>query len=210
MIIGTSEPSDTGAFRQIAFFRRLSAGYPQVTGPGLVSMVVEKGRPALPLRPRATYGVGVLLNRAFAYTDSELEKLASDALGAPQKVLPRYLLDKIDCLLGDPRPAPRRSRFASPEQAKALPMPSKNGVGLYEQDGFTPVSSERSQDDHSHAIARCELGSADLAACDDQLLAQKAFSATSWCLGRVRSSAVVAASMELGRNHSRNVCSGVR
>jgi len=52
-------------------------------------------------------------------------------------------------------------------------MPSKNGVGLYEQEGVAPVPGKRGQDDHPHAVARRELGPGDLATCDDQLLAQE-------------------------------------
>jgi len=61
-----------------------------------------------------------------------------DALFAPGDVRGRYLHNEFLQIYWDGRPA-SGSRFPSPEQTKALPMPADEGVGLYDDEHVSPV-----------------------------------------------------------------------
>ena len=87
----------------------------KVAGPDLASVVGKEGLPVLRrLFPSAyAYSAHVPLNRALADLDTELQELASDALGTPE-ILGSHLLDEIDGFLGDSWLASPGSRPATP------------------------------------------------------------------------------------------------
>ena len=84
----------------------------EIAGPDVASVILEEGGPRLTrLSALLRY---IALHRPFADLDAQLEQLAANALHAPQMVLTRHLLNKVDGFLWDtvlPLPCPR---FALP------------------------------------------------------------------------------------------------
>jgi hypothetical protein len=60
---------------------------------------MQKGAPGLRRVGRTIFGK-VFLDRAFADSNAELEEFTAYALGAPEAVLPRHLLNECDHIGG--------------------------------------------------------------------------------------------------------------
>ncbi len=83
----------------------------EVARPHVMGVVVQEGRPRLTAWARWPRRAYVALHRALVDPDPELEEFAADALGTPQSVLRRHLLDQRDRFLGHLRPLGRRCGF---------------------------------------------------------------------------------------------------
>jgi hypothetical protein len=76
----------------------------QVGDPGRLSMVGQEGAPALVGWAGMTAPT-ITADRAGADDDAELEELAADALGAPERILAGHSRDQLPDLGTQPRPA---------------------------------------------------------------------------------------------------------
>src|SRR5947209_17484727 len=71
--------------------------------------------------------------------------LPLDVYSAPQPIFLRHLLDEGDGFLGDLGLASRSLRLALPVQAKELPMPPGEGVGVHSHASLLRGSSPAGQ-----------------------------------------------------------------
>ena len=94
----------------------------EIAGPDVAGMVLEEGGPGLTKAAASLWHVS--LDRPFADPDAQLEKFAANVFCAPQTVLAAHLLDEVDGFLRDTQFPLPFSRFASPVQAKQVPMPT--------------------------------------------------------------------------------------
>ena len=62
-------------------------GLEEVTGPDLAGVVAQKSRPVLARRTSPSHLLNVLLNRAFADSDAQLEQFSANPLCPPSQVL---------------------------------------------------------------------------------------------------------------------------
>src|SRR5262245_8997595 len=99
----------------------------QINRDNPLRMIADEGLPGLqrPISP----GHHVNRNGRLGDLDAELEQLAMDLGGTPQRVLKAHSPDQVAYLLGDPWPAPCRTGFPSPVSGKALAMPAHHGLG---------------------------------------------------------------------------------
>jgi hypothetical protein len=108
------------------------------------------------IRPNAAH---VLLDRALADLDAELEQLAADALRAPQTITLGHIAYQVDgvgvdaCAIPGLGPVP-------PEQAKAGPMPFENRLGLHDNDGPPPCRQQGGADEQSKPIGQSQTWTA--------------------------------------------------
>jgi hypothetical protein len=70
----------------------------EVARPDLAAVRAQEARPRLAGRARRPDAAEVALDGALADRDAEFEQFASDALGAPEPVLPGHPLDQRDRL----------------------------------------------------------------------------------------------------------------
>jgi hypothetical protein len=68
-------------------------------------------------------------NRGLGDLDAELEQLAMDLGGAPDRVLKAHSSDQVTHLFGDPRSATGRARLPSPVSGETHSMPTQDGLG---------------------------------------------------------------------------------
>jgi hypothetical protein len=68
----------------------------EVARPDVAGVVAQERRPRLSFRAGPWYLAQVFLHRPLADADVEFEQLAPDALGAPERIVARHLLDEID------------------------------------------------------------------------------------------------------------------
>src|SRR5207302_830961 len=93
----------------------------QVGRPEMVSVVGEEGAPALARRaPRSSPAVAP--DRAIADHDAQLEQLASDPLGTPERVLAGHGRDEFSYPWPEMGASASRTRLPAPEQAPTPPM----------------------------------------------------------------------------------------
>jgi hypothetical protein len=114
----------------------------------------------------------MLLDRALAHPQAQLAQLALDALGAPQAVIRRHLLDERRGLRRQLRLGRGRSRLALPEEAEALPMPPQHRLRLYDDQGLRPGAELAGQQHDDPAVEHGEAGTLGPPAEDQHLLAQ--------------------------------------
>jgi hypothetical protein len=138
-------------------------------------MIAQERVPVLPARQRRIPTIThVPLHGALRDMDSELDKLATNALGAPEPILSGHALNELDDIGRDARSRRLlRPRLPAPEQAKPFPVPAKHGLGLHEQQRVAP-SWKRGREQHGQpTLVSPEDRSLHLPACHDELLAQK-------------------------------------
>ncbi len=107
-----------------------------------LGMVTDKGGPALGGHAVAWTSIETLrhipAHGPWRHPQAKLEQqLISDALLAPRRILPGHLADQGLQLTWNA--GATRSRFPTPEQAKSLAVPAREGLGLYHGQGLTPV-----------------------------------------------------------------------
>ncbi len=144
----------------------------QVTGPDILSMVLQAHGPSLtswgacPDRPH------VFLEGALGDAEAELEELALNALGSPEQVLLRQPLDELNGFWRELGLWTLGSRCVFLEEAQARARPAQEGVRLEDHEGSFPVRDAARHDEEAEAIAAIEVRMFDLALKDDALLAQ--------------------------------------
>ncbi len=65
----------------------------KIAGPNLCSMIVQESSPVLSTRSFEANWLHILLNGPFTYPNIQLEEFPTDALGPPEPVVCRHLLD---------------------------------------------------------------------------------------------------------------------
>lgn len=101
----------------------------EVTSPDVPGVVLQEGAPGLTsFLPCDGH---VLLDRALADLDPQLEQFSADAFCAPQKVISGYLLDELDGFWRDARLPLLGFRFAPPVDAEEVAVPAQQGVWLH-------------------------------------------------------------------------------
>src|SRR5262249_42931682 len=95
----------------------------QVRRPELQAGGGQEGTPGLAGRARRTASP-ILLDRALAYGDAELQQLTADPLAAPSRVLASDPGDQRPDLGTEPRATEAHTRLPAPEEAPALPVPA--------------------------------------------------------------------------------------
>src|SRR5664280_1690422 len=88
-------------------------------------MVAKKRLPSL--RRRSPPPRHILGNRRLPDIDAELEKLAVNSWGAPERVCNADVSDQVRRIWRRLRPATARSRSPSPIRAETCAMPTNNG-----------------------------------------------------------------------------------
>jgi hypothetical protein len=112
--------------------------------PGVVTVtprgdvVREEGLPGLRGRPSPPRHDPS--DRALRDCEAQLEKLAVDPGGIPERVGARHLLDQDPELRANRRASwPSMPRLPGPPGAKALAMPADDGRGLYQEQSLAPA-----------------------------------------------------------------------
>src|SRR5947209_8680245 len=120
----------------------------QISSPEVVRMVGQERAPGLARRaPRSP--PAITPNRAVADHDAQLEQLASDPLGAPERILAGDGRDQLSHLRAEMRTPAAGAGLPAPEQLPALPMPAYDRVRRDDRQVLTPASAEpASQDPH--------------------------------------------------------------
>src|SRR5438132_796795 len=127
----------------------------QIGGPEMVSVVAQERAPCLARRtPRSTPAIAP--NRAIADHDAQLEKLASDPLGAPQPVLAGHGRDQVPHLGTEMRPSTWDAGLPAPEQAPALAMPAHDRLGCDEGQVLAPVGPESVSEDPQQLVPKAK------------------------------------------------------
>ena len=92
-----------------------------------IHMVAKKGLPRLqrPISPRHH----IDRDRGLSDLDAELEQLAMELGGAPERVLKTHSPDQVAYLFADPRSATERTGLPSPVGGDAQSMPTDDRVG---------------------------------------------------------------------------------
>jgi hypothetical protein len=78
----------------------------------------------------------VLRDARLSDLKAELEQLAMDTRGTPQRIVNAHPPDQRAQVRGDLRPASRRARLPTPVPAEAGPMPADEGLGPDDRDGL--------------------------------------------------------------------------
>jgi hypothetical protein len=105
--------------------------------------------------------------------NSEFHEFATDALHAPEAVLPGHLLDQGDRFRCDPRAPTPVAGLEPPEQPETLAMPAKQRIGPEDEDGFLPMPDPADEEDEPEAIGWGKAWLPNLAVEDDELLAEE-------------------------------------
>ena len=89
-------------------------------------MIAKEGLPGLqwPTSP----GHHVVRNRRLGDIDADLEQLAMDLGGAPERVLKAHSSDQVAHLFANPRSAPERTGLPAPISGKAHSVPTHNSL----------------------------------------------------------------------------------
>ena len=115
----------------------------------------------------------VLLDCVPGNPDAEFYEFTTDALHAPEAVLPGHLLDQGDGLAGNPGAPTPVAGLDPPEQPEALAMPAQERIGLEDEEGFLLTPDPAGEEDEPEAIGWGEPRLPNLAVEDDELLAEE-------------------------------------
>src|SRR5207253_1005647 len=128
----------------------------QVGRPEMVSVVGEEGAPALARRaPRSSPAVAP--DRAIADHDAQLEQLASDPLGTPERVLAGHGRDQFSYLWPEMGASASRTRLPAPEQAPTPPMPADDCIRRHERQVLARTGAESASHDPEQLVPRVKL-----------------------------------------------------
>jgi len=148
----------------------------EISRPDLVGMVVQECAPILIGLALGRVGFAdsahVLLDSTLAHMDVELEQFTSDALCSPQPVCHHHFFDPLYDLGTQLWLASNGPGLLPPEKAKALPVPAKESIRLYDKECPLPRLKPTGQQYQQGSVSIGQLWPIDLTAEDNQLLAQ--------------------------------------
>jgi hypothetical protein len=137
-----------------------------------VSEMIGQKRPAglggrgAPLREQPRDG-------AFGHIDAELQELAMDSWGTPDRVRGGHADDQGFDLGVDRRTtAGRPAGEPGPVRAKAAPLPPQDGVRGHDHEELSPPGPDAGQTDPEQTIRRAKSGPGRCSLVDGELLAQ--------------------------------------
>jgi len=145
-------------------------GLHEVAAPDVVGVVLDEGRPRLAATATLADRAHVLLHGPLADLDAALQEFAPDPFGPPTSVLGRHLPDQADGLGGDPTFDAPGPGSPTPEHAKPLAMPAKDGLGLHNGQGAAPRGQHRGCEQEAKPVKRREPGMRRLPAQDHDLV----------------------------------------
>ena len=119
-------------------------------------MILQKCRPGLSAFSGAD-PAHVLLDRALADLDAELEQLSLDALGSPETASAGHLANQLDGFFRQWR-ASSRSRSEPPEEAKTGFVPAEKSVWLHDGNGLAPRGEQRGAQQEFEPVGDPEPG----------------------------------------------------
>jgi len=117
-------------------------------------------------------GRSVLGDGARGDLVAELGQFGGDDLLAPGGVLAPHPPDEISEVVVDGGTAWWTARTPAPEQAPRGAVPADDGLGVYKQDGAQQVPPASGQGTYEPPIESAPARAFDLAADDDELLAE--------------------------------------
>ena len=134
-------------------------GLEEIACPDVRSVILQKGSPRLGGLSRRGSGadlMDVTSDGAFGQMKTKLAQFILNAFGSPQPVVERHRVDERDDFGSDAWWTVFRFRLVSPEQAKTLPMPTEQGVGLDDEQGISPRPQLTGEQDKHTSIEGCE------------------------------------------------------
>ena len=145
----------------------------KVTGPDQLGVIPEEGWSFLTMGGVGACQADVLLDRRPCGLDAEFHEFATDALRAPEAILPGHLLDQSDGFAGYPGAPTPVAGLEPPQQPEALAMPAQARIGLEAEEGLLPTPDPAGEEDEPKAIGWGEPWLVNLAVEDDELLAEE-------------------------------------
>ena len=131
-------------------------GLHKVARPDVLGMISQERRPGLSTSPGAD-PAHVLLDRALAHLDAELEQLSLDALGSPETASAGHVANQVDGFLRQ-RGASSRTRSEPPEEAETGSVPAEKGVRLHDGNGLAPRREQRGAQEEFEPVGHPEPG----------------------------------------------------
>ena len=105
--------------------------------------------------------------------DAEFHEFATDALPAPEAILPGHLLNQRDGFAVYPGAATPVARLEPPEQPEALAIPAQERIGLEAEEGLLLTPDPAGEEDEPKPIGWAEPWLVNLAVEDDDLPAEE-------------------------------------
>src|SRR5260221_9533633 len=133
-------------------------------------MIAEKGLPGLSMSAFWMNLLHILLNGPFPHANIQLEQFPTDALCSPESVVGGHLLHQGNRLGRNPRLSRAHLRFALPEHAEELTMPTKERLWLNKEEGLFPGSGHPGEEHQKKPVCLLIGRSFDLPTQNDQLL----------------------------------------
>jgi hypothetical protein len=146
-------------------------GLDKVTRPDVLGMILQERRPGLSAFPGAD-PAHVLLDRALADLDAELEQLSLDALGSPETASAGRVANEVDGFLRQRR-ASSRSRSEPPEEAETGSVPAEKSVWLHDGNGLAPRGEQRGAQQEFEPVGYPEPGTLFASTKDVDLVSQR-------------------------------------
>jgi len=145
----------------------------KVTCPDRLGVILDESWPILTVGGVGACQADVLVDGRPRDPDAEFHEFTTDALHAPEAVLPGHLLDQGDRFRCDPRAPTPVAGLEPPEQPETLAMPAKRRIGLDDKEGFLPPPDPAGEEDEPEAIGWGEAWLLNLAMKDNELLAEE-------------------------------------
>src|SRR5689334_11837299 len=123
----------------------------------MVGMVLKERAPGLARRtPQSS--PPVTPNRAVAVRDAELEQFASDAFGAPERVLAGHGGDELLHFRAEMRTSAAGARLPTPDEAPPLPMPAHHRLGRDDPQVLAPAGTPLASQNPEELVPEAQAG----------------------------------------------------
>jgi hypothetical protein len=127
----------------------------RVRRPDRRGMIGEERAPGL-ARGAGGTAPPVQPDRALADGDPHRQQLASEALAAPARGVPRHLGAQPPELGAQPRATQPRAGLPAPEALPALPVPAEDGLRPHDEQVLAPITPEATGQSPEESVARPE------------------------------------------------------